>query len=495
MKKALCILFALLLTVSGAVLSGCAEKPDRETTTAADTSGGVSTETEPAETEPAETELKADLPDVKYTGKTIRILLMDRAQGDIYTEEDMTGNSLHDAVFSRNTAVTDRYGVTFEYVIDSETGVPSRISTSVKAGSDEYDICFTHMVNGAVNVMNNDVLPMDELPYVDLSKPWWDKDINEGFSIRGHLMMINGDISPSSFNNTACIYFNKKLFEKYDLEEPYKLVTEGKWTLDALIELTKDFSSDKDSDGRISPDSKSDLFGLTAWWLGLPYDFYYGAGGSIVSKDEDDVPYYDVQIERDTVIYDKIYKAVITNNANYEKGNWNYPHTLFINGQALFYAASLGDGERLREMEYDYGILPEPKLNEAQKEYRSFVNGAAAMICIPATVTPQNREFVSVILEALASEAYKTVTPVLKETYLKRKYTRDADSMEMLDYVVRNRVFDMGYVFMYDGAGSYVRNALADGKTSISSEVRKHAALGPKLIDKLVQAFDKSFNQ
>lgn len=494
MKKILCVLFVLLLTVSGAVLTGCTEKPANETTTVVNTSSNNDTETGPIITEPVETELTADLPDVKYTGKTIRFLLMDRAQGDIYTEDHMTSNALHDAVFIRNSTVADRYGIKFEYVIDTESGVPSRLSTAVKSGSDEYDICFTHMVNGANNAINNEVLPLDELPYVDLSKPWWDKDVNQGFSIKNHLMMINGDISPYSFNLTACMYFNKKLFDKYDLEYPYQLVREGKWTLDKLIELTKDFTADKDGDGKITADGGSDIFGLTAWFLGLPYDFYYGAGGMIVSKDNDDVPYYDLQVERDTAIYDKIYSVVITNKANYEQSNWNVPHTLFSSGRALFYDASLGDGELLREMEDEYGILPIPKYSEAQ-DYKSFVNGASAMICIPATVKPQNREFVSVILESLASEAYMTVTPVLKETYLKRKYTRDADSMDMLDYVIRNRVFDMGYVFLYSNVGSYVRDLLVKGAQNISSTVKSYSRIGPKYVERIVKSFDKSLEQ
>lgn len=492
MKKILCVLFALLLTVSGAVLSGCSDKPGDDTTggnttTAASAESGAET----METEPVETEVKPDLPEVKYTGKTVRFLIMDRAQDDIYTEDHMTNNAMHDAVFTRNKNVTERYGVTFDIVIDSETGVPARLSTAVKAGSDEYDIVFTHMVNGANNAINNEVLPFDELPYVDLSKPWWDKDVNQGFSIKGHLLMVNGDISPSSFNNTACMYFNKKLFDAYDLEYPYQLVRDGKWTLDKLIELTKDFTQDKDGDGKVNAEGGADVFGLTAWYLGLPYDLYYGAGGMIVSKDQDDVPYYDLQVERDTMIYDKIYTVVVTNQANYEQSNWNTPHTLFSGGRALFYNGSLGNAELLREMNDDFGIIPIPKYSEGQ-EYKSFVNGASAMICVPATVRGQNREMVSVILEALASEAYTTVTPVLKETYLKRKYTRDADSMDMLDYIVRFRVFDMGYVFMYGNVGSYVRDLLVKGTANISSTVKSYSKRGPKYVEQIIKSYEKS---
>ena len=114
------------------------------------------------------------------------------------------------------------------------------------------------------------------------------------------------------------------------------------------------------------------------------------------------------------------------------------------------------------------------------------------MICVPSTVPESSREFVSVIIEALASEAYRTVTPVLKETYLKRKVTRDADSADMIDYIVRNRVFDLAYVNLYDGVGSYVRDLLQKGSTDISAELKKYQKSAKKKIDNVVKAFDKS---
>ena len=147
-------------------------------------------------------------------------------------------------------------------------------------------------------------------------------------------------------------------------------------------------------------------------------------------------------------------------------------------------------------MDNEFGILPVPKFSESQSDYRSFVNGASSMICMPATVkSDSQREFVSIITEALASEAYRTVTPVLKETYLKRKYTRDADSMDMLDYVIRNRVFDMGYVFLYGNVGSYVRDLLVKGTKSISATVKSYSKIGPKYVERILKSFDKSLEQ
>lgn len=166
---------------------------------------------------------------------------------------------------------------------------------------------------------------------------------------------------------------------------------------------------------------------------------------------------------------------------------------VFADGRALFLDAKLATAEELREMDNEFGILPVPKFSESQSDYRSFVNGASSMICVPATVkSDSQREFVSIITEALASEAYRTVTPVLKETYLKRKITRDSDSADMIDYIVRNRVFDMAYVNMHDGVGSYVRDLLASKTADITSTLKRYQKSAKKKIESIVKAFDKS---
>ena len=159
----------------------------------------------------------------------------------------------------------------------------------------------------------------------------------------------------------------------------------------------------------------------------------------------------------------------------------------------MFWDQNLSAAEFLRDMNDDYGFIPEPKLDDSQDDYRSFVNGASSMICVPATVKPDNREYVSIITEALASEAYKIITPALIEQYIKRKMTRDADSAEMVDYIVRKRVFDMAYVNLWDGAGSYVRDLLRNkSATGVSSKLKNLTSQSKRKIERIVKAFDAS---
>lgn len=488
MKKFISVFFAVLMIASAAFVSGCEPKLPSGTE-----DGGSETDTVSAE----DTRTPDHLPEVNYGGKVFRVITTaSGSERDIFTEDHPTSDPLHDAVLLRNQNVCERFGITLDVTVDEYTNVPKRVSTAVKSGADEYDMCNVHMVKGASLAQNNDVLPFEKLPYVDFTMPWWDKDIANGFSIRNNLMMANGDISPTSFSYTSCLFFNKRMFDSLDLPYPYQLVRDGKWTLDKLIELTKDISRDMDGDGKIKRESDADVFGITSYFLSVPYDFYYGAGGMLVSKDQDDVPFFDPQVERDTAIYQKIYDALITNNANFETEEAYELNVIkiFTDGRAMFYNASLGSAEFLREMDDEFGILPEPMFDENQKEYKSFVNGASSMICVPATVKSENLEYVSIIIEALASEAYEVITPVLTETYLKRKLTRDYESMDMIDYIVRHRVFDMAYVNLWEGAGSYVRDLLRQKSTNVASKLKSVTTQSKRKIENIVKAFDKSLN-
>ena len=492
MKKIISAILAVLMLCAAFAFAGCTDKTPVEKPDTAGPAQTTAAATEKATgTEAPETD--DGLPEINFNNEEFYVLSQNDANRhyDIYAEDADNNDSVRDAVHLRNRAVEDRFGVTIKVEFDTFSNVNAAIDRMVKTNSDEYDLCFVHMVQGAGLAMSHDFVAFEDLPYIDLSKPWWDKNLKNGFSIDNHLYMANGDISPSSFSTTSCLYFNKDLFEKHDMDPslPYKLVTEGKWTIDRLIEFTKDFTKDVDGDSRIDPYSTRDVFGLTSWSYDVPYSLYYGLGGNLVSKDENDLPFYDPDITRDTGIYEKIYETIITNNAYFESADYGNVGKLFINGQALFYDASLLLAGILRDMVDEFGILPMPKFSESGN-YRSFVNGASSMVCIPASC--RNLERAAIITEALASEAYKTVTPVLYETYLKRKVSRDADSQDMIDYIVRNRVFDMGYINLFDGVGSYVRTMLSSKATNVSGTLAKYESKSKKAITKLIDAYQKT---
>lgn len=96
-------------------------------------------------------------------------------------------------------------------------------------------------------------------------------------------------------------------------------------------------------------------------------------------------------------------------------------------------------------MDEDFGIIPWPKYDETIDNYYANVDAGCNLFIVP--VTNPDPEKASVILEALAYESYLTVIPTYYDVVLTTKFTRDAESVEMLDIIRAGRVFDIGYYF------------------------------------------------
>ena len=111
MKKALSFLLALLTLCTA--FYGCAENSDQP-----DDSTAAAAESDlPAETEAGET-LREDYPDgvpdtLKYTGETFRVLYRDSNNyREDFVATEISGDMINDAVYTRNTTVMDRFGMT-----------------------------------------------------------------------------------------------------------------------------------------------------------------------------------------------------------------------------------------------------------------------------------------------------------------------------------------------------------------------------------------------
>ena len=97
---------------------------------------------------------------------------------------------------------------------------------------------------------------------------------------------------------------------------------------------------------------------------------FYGAGGYLSKKDESDYPVIDFDIDKISTIYDKIYKLVIENQANYSTVDHEGTFKLFKQGRAYFCDITFQKIELfLRDMEDDYGVLPLPKFDDSQPSY------------------------------------------------------------------------------------------------------------------------------
>ena len=433
------------------------------------------------------------LPAADYNGHIFRVMHenQENQQVDIETVGEENGDVLNDLVFRRNTLVEDQYNIKIEAHNDSMGNVNTIIQKQVQAGLTEYDLYFQNCTGISV-ATGGYLYNLYDMPNMDMSNPWWDKAALDGLSVAGMAYMATGDISPTSLMMSSCLTFNKTLFGQYDMEFPYELVREGKWTSDVFASMTKDLSRDLNGDGQMT--YGDDLFSYSGWCFGNSYALFYGAGGMLSAKDDDDIPYISYDYEKITAIYDYIYKIIVENNSYYVTNLAVYPtaYACFTNGNAFFCDTEfLKIDGYFREMEDEFGIIPNPKFDESQETYITCVNGAGNFILIPNN--PENAERTGLITEALAAAAYDGITPSLYDIIIQGRNTRDEESGEMVDIIISHRVFDPSFINSIPGY-DFTQKLLIKKSKDVVSTLEKSLNNAKKNMQKITDAYLENVN-
>lgn len=481
----------LTLALASAALASCgsADTPASETavhTESADLPGSAETET---------VRLMPELPDADYAGYTFRVIhwyydqWASRACIDIYAEAE-NGDTINDAVYTRNLAVSDRYNINISLENVDWMEIANNVKRSVSAGDDDFDLVYIRLYEAKSLMTGGYYYNFNDLPHIDMTKPWWDDGAAECMTVDGKLYLAASAINIEDKNATAGILFNKQIAANYDVEDLYQLVHDGKWTIDKMREVYSDVTTDINGDGKMSGD---DLWGFLGG-RDVSSCFFIGGGGSFVARDENGDLYDSFPTDHNIAIVQKLQEVMTDENNfyNHHSGTGDLAVTddneyrdLFASGHGLFFWTRLDEVTTLRSMEADFGILPTPKYDEAQEDYISFVSQhITALMTVPATISDPDRT--GVILEALAAESYYTVLPAYYEVALKTKGSRDDASADMLDIIFANRVYDLGEYFNFGDFVTTFNSVCENESKGIVSAYEKASSKIEKALEKWV---------
>ena len=453
----LMILAAMIMTACGGTATS-----DIETDGASGTTTGVSSE----QKDPRD--IDDGLPDTDFDRREFRILTYEMLVDD-YIADTENGGLINDAVFHRNRAVEERFGVTINTTNGgSNAAVKDLTRSSILSGDYEYDLVINHMIDTANLAVTGVYSDFNDIKYIDPSKPWWNKSVTENLSIGGKVWLMIGDISPYFLEHDYVVYFNKRLTAEYDISESdlYMTAKDGKWTIDKYASLTKDIWRDLNGNNERDDD---DLYGLTAQVTSYATPFIYSFGETTVKKDKDDMPVLAINEEKCAAITEKIYNLLYNQQGTLPSNNWTLHNDTYMDGRAVFMNGVLTHAVRIfTDVEDDYGILPYPKWDENQSGYYTMSDGSSPLIAVPKTV--KDTDFVGMITEAMAAESYKQVTPVIYDIALKVRGARDEESLEVIDLATRSGVVDFGFVFGdYSMMGFFLSNLMETKKDNFAS--------------------------
>lgn len=489
MKKIVSFTLAILFVFNAVILAAC-----QNTTTDSNNNNPTNTDAERVQRPQEETAFSGreavddELPANYYDGKEFRILAREREdfKEEIGVELKQSEDVVSNAIFNRNKSIEDRFGVK---LVATHVANPSTdIKKTVKAGLDSYDLYVDHVRNACGVATEGIFYAVDELEYVNLDKPWYIQNATEAISVKGKSYFMAGDFCLSLYKFTYCMYFNKDMLAKHpEMEDLYTVALEGRWTIDYLNDMVKDLWHDLNGNGNRD---ENDEYGFTSDWHSAVITYQYALDNPVMTMDGDGIPQLTFNTPKMTNIVQKVYDLFIENPGSYT-GTWGVPDPIFTQGRALLRNGLFSAASGMRDVDFEFGIIPYPKYDETQEEYYTMVDGAHSIMAVPTTV--QDTEFVSVIIEALNAESYKKVIPAYYETELKIKGARgDEKSAEILDLISQGVKFDFGYV--YGNMGMMFQSIISGGNSNFASAYDKMERSSIKeynrIIDKYLEIAD-----
>ncbi|MCL1858515.1 MAG: hypothetical protein FWF92_04705 [Oscillospiraceae bacterium] len=410
------------------------------------------------ETEPVTEKLLPNVPDDKdFDGYEFMILGNSTAYNtywyskDLYVEDE-NGDAINDAVYYRNRAIEEKYNIKINAKLSGSQYNDAK--KSINSGDGTYDV-FSVPLQGATAMLAQDgsLLDLKKVPYIDLDKPWWDQRANEQLSIGHKLMFTISDLLIIDKDALFIFLFNKDVIQEQGLEDPYKLVRDGKWTIDKMWDMAKDMPKDVNGDGKM--DDLDAYRMLTA--AHTIHGNVVGSGHFVITKDADDMPVLNITDPMIQASYEKWLNMMLDRNSTWVAQDWDSRHTdiwmyqleVLSEKRGLWLYAGMDRVTTLRTFDFNFGILPNPKFDENQTDYYNHVHAwCTTAISIPVTSDPERT---GMILEALTAESYYTLRPAYYDVSLKTKFMRDDESGEMLDLIFKTRCYDLGHVYNWGG--------------------------------------------
>lgn len=441
--------------------------------------------------EPKSDRYTPDLPDADYEGYEFCALIpSDKTWADCtFGAEEASGDTMNDAIYERNLYIEEIYNIKLKQLEISDWGLlENTFKNSVRAGTDDFDICVQIDRYAFSLALGGYILPADQLPHIDLTKPWYMHDVNESMKIGGKYYVVESNENLSLYQCTDVLYFNKKLVADLAFENLYSLVKNGAWTYDKFFDLCKSAVSDIDGNGtmtdadRYGIASSDDILFRNFWESSGIQSVTKNSGGEFVLNISGNEKLYNILDKAYQNLFGgaKIYFAAGKDKADTIQATNEYQDIStyqFVNDLALFYPSMLIRTEKMRNMETDFGIIPYPKYDENQSRYYVRSGGGWPKV-VPSHAS--NPERTSVILEALAAESKNTVVPAFIEVNLRTKMARDDESAEMLDLIFDSGFGDVGTFLWLD-----IRDALvgAARQNNYASMVEKRSAAFEKLLN------------
>lgn len=441
--------------------------------------------------------------DLKFDGETVTVLVRDSELPKLeFGASEIKGEILNDALYERNKKVEDQLGIDIKTMVLTTdagkygpTNFNEKVITYIMAGTNEFDIVASNAYYGVQLGNEGYYRDLCELDYIELEKPWWNKTFVEEMTINDTLYFAVGDVSFTSIDLTYCTFFNKNLVEKYYKDvNLYDVVDNGEWTIDYLRQLVKDTYEDKDQDGLASD---GDFYGIGMATAATPLDaLFMGCNLTVTTKNNEGLPSFNFYNEKTTDFFDKMYDLFFNTPGvlpgEYTNESIQLMTDKFKDQQTIFVINTLYATEKsFRDVEFEYGMLPMPKMDTEQDGYYTCPADYYSILAIPNCALEAKLPLLGATLELLAAESYRSVTPAYFEEVMDYKYLVTNDDSRMYDLVLAGVRYNYGIVNSHslNDIQHLVRDVVSEKSRDFTSAYQEKENAAQNKLDELLSFY------
>ena len=383
------------------------------------------------------------LDDQDFGGYAFTFLGTSKDPGVIVQESDIDKTSILDrAKIERDEEIKKRFNIVFEEkILSIEEHIASYVRSDSLKPTPSFDF---GRVSGREDVseflLSHSVADVRDIPVMDLDKPWYIQQANEEYTIMDRQFFVSG-MYPELVKSRPLL-FNKTMLNDLNMDLPYSIILDGKWTFEEFKEyMSVGYSNLNETNNDVDA---LDRFGYAGHEHSITY-FYQGLGGLSTVKAANGAVIPVIGDGDSDTLYTMLKEfmdsdAAWMNSSYFDVNDSSSSHSPFYNGRAMFcsWTAVISDYTDIDS--FEYGLAIYPKLDTNQTQYYSPVQSANLYFF------PKNSEdFVKLgtIYEALSEASYRITYPASLQEARERKLLVDDESVAVQKLVDQSLRFDI----------------------------------------------------
>lgn len=386
-------------------------------------------------------EIAGSLPQTdEFRGETLTILTPEEVT--ILGDEDAAG-SVRGALRNRNALIASSYEMEVSVRVVGEDEILETLQEAQTAGVSAGDLlCYSAETTAALWAEGL-LQDLNKLPYFSVKNASFDVGMATKLQI-GDALYLLPDPSAQSYDRTYVLFYDRELVANTGLPLPEEAVMAGNWTVATFRRYAEAVAASVMD--RASYDLETDVFGYSSPDNTdlLPYLLWCGQDDALFGKSESGM--MDFRYEDADALYDRIDPLRgLYGSACRHPSDGEAAFEAFGDGRLGFLFAELEELKSFyADAERKYGILPIPKRDETQKNYRCPIALAGNVLSVPAKV--ENAERCGLGLTAVCAAGGTLLHEAEKQTYV-TLYSQDNNQTCMLEMILDGAAFDFGWVY------------------------------------------------